>query len=258
MVVRNLPLSYFNIFNLFSYIIVFKKRRHRRVRNERGALLTWSNLHEQTRRLYLYLSTWSCVQESPVRGYRWVWILSWTGGTSLAQFNIIFIIIWNKCIYSQVCPVSAKCRNTIGSYRCDCLKGFRKDNDEDKVCSDVDECREQFGLCHQNCVNMWGSYRCSCDNGFQLASDNRTCIDVDECTVHKQYDLCMGICENTPGSFQCACPSGYRLAADGRSCQGEFRVGYNLNFVQKILLLKKKELIWQLLHFVQINIRCKM
>lgn len=122
----------------------------------------------------------------------------------------------------QVCPVSAKCRNTIGSYRCDCLKGFRKNNDEDKVCSDVDECSEQFGLCQQSCVNMWGSYRCTCNNGYTLAADNRTCVDVDECTVHKQYDLCMGICENTPGSFQCACPPGYRLAADGRSCQGTY------------------------------------
>lgn len=110
--------------------------------------------------------------------------------------------------------------NTIGSYRCDCLAGFKKVNEADKVCIDVDECKEVHGLCAQRCINFWGSYRCGCDTGYQLNVNNRTCDDIDECEVHKSYDLCMGVCENTPGSFRCACPEGYKLAGDNRSCQG--------------------------------------
>lgn len=135
--------------------------------------------------------------------------------------------MFSKNIYSiffctfKVCPVNTECYNTIGSYRCDCLNGFKKRNDDDKVCVDVDECKEIPGLCAQRCINFWGSYRCSCESGYRLSDNNRTCEDIDECEVHKSYNLCMGICDNTPGSYHCLCPDGYRLGSDGRTCQGK-------------------------------------
>lgn len=131
--------------------------------------------------------------------------------------------------------------------------GFKKQNPDDKVCVDVDECQEISGLCSQRCINYWGnrgvyivvpaitwdhnenwshmikkqnlfhftgSYRCACESGYRLNANNRTCEDIDECEVHKTYDLCMGLCENTPGSYQCTCPPGYKLSLDGRTCQG--------------------------------------
>lgn len=122
-----------------------------------------------------------------------------------------------------MCPSNTQCLNTVGSYRCDCLEGFKKVHDDDKVCVDIDECKEVHGLCAQRCINFWGSYRCGCETGYQLNVNNRTCDDIDECEVHKSYDLCMGVCENTPGSFKCTCPEGYKLGADSRSCQGTER-----------------------------------
>lgn len=88
------------------------------------------------------------------------------------------------------------------------------------LCTDIDECAETPGLCQQQCHNVWGSYRCSCERGFHLHSDNRSCIDVDECQVHKDRRLCVGDCLNTPGSYKCTCPAGYKLGKDGRACIG--------------------------------------
>ncbi|XP_055626576.1 fibulin-1 isoform X3 [Toxorhynchites rutilus septentrionalis] len=118
----------------------------------------------------------------------------------------------------KVCPQNSDCINTVGSYRCDCKSGFKKARPEDLICTDVDECSEVPGLCHQRCINYWGSYRCGCESGYKLAANNRTCDDVDECEEYKANNLCVGICENTPGSYGCRCPPGYKLGHDGRSC----------------------------------------
>lgn len=127
----------------------------------------------------------------------------------------------DECKFSgnTVCPSNSRCINTIGSYACECHDGFRKHAPTEKTCYDVDECKEQPGICHQRCINIFGSYRCSCDTGFKLSADNRTCHDIDECEIHKSYNLCVGRCENTMGSYVCTCPSGYRLGLDGRTCQ---------------------------------------
>uniref|UniRef100_A0A182ML78 EGF-like domain-containing protein n=1 Tax=Anopheles culicifacies TaxID=139723 RepID=A0A182ML78_9DIPT len=118
---------------------------------------------------------------------------------------------------SKVCQQNSNCVNTIGSYRCDCKEGFKNGQNE-MSCTDVDECKEIPGLCHQRCLNYWGSYRCGCHAGYRLSFNNRTCDDVDECEEYKSANLCVGICENTPGSYACRCPQGYKLGADGRSC----------------------------------------
>ncbi|XP_065089708.1 fibulin-1 isoform X2 [Ochlerotatus camptorhynchus] len=118
----------------------------------------------------------------------------------------------------KVCPHNSECINTVGSYRCDCKAGFKKSRPEDLICTDVDECSEVPGLCHQRCINYYGSYRCGCEPGYKLTVNNRTCEDVDECVEYKSNNLCVGICENSPGSYGCRCPQGYRLGHDNRSC----------------------------------------
>ncbi|XP_055536321.1 fibrillin-1 isoform X1 [Wyeomyia smithii] len=118
----------------------------------------------------------------------------------------------------KVCPQNSDCVNTVGSYQCDCKAGFKKDRPEELICTDVDECTDIPGLCHQRCINYWGSYRCGCEAGYKLAANNRSCDDVNECEEYKANNLCVGICENTPGSYRCRCPQGYTLGHDGRSC----------------------------------------
>ncbi|XP_058053423.1 fibulin-1 [Anopheles bellator] len=119
---------------------------------------------------------------------------------------------------TKVCHHNSRCTNTIGSFRCECKEGFKKQGSSDIVCTDVDECADIPGLCHQRCLNYWGSYRCGCNPGYRLSYNNRTCDDVDECEEYKSANLCVGTCENTPGSYACRCPHGYKLGADSRSC----------------------------------------
>ncbi|XP_061395029.1 fibrillin-1-like, partial [Musca vetustissima] len=102
-----------------------------------------------------------------------------------------------------------------------CEPGFRL---QDAQCVDIDECAEGISGC-QMCVNTEGSYECTCPPGYDLAEDEKTCIDIDECAIVSEqdeyaaaYKVCSHGCRNTEGSFECFCPPMYHLIEDGRTC----------------------------------------
>uniref|UniRef100_A0A2C9LVK6 Sushi, von Willebrand factor type A, EGF and pentraxin domain-containing protein 1 n=1 Tax=Biomphalaria glabrata TaxID=6526 RepID=A0A2C9LVK6_BIOGL len=64
-----------------------------------------------------------------------------------------------------------RCQNIFGSYNCVCKDGY---NLTDSQCLDIDECRSNTPICHQQCTNLDGSYNCSCDDGFDLYTANNT------------------------------------------------------------------------------------
>lgn len=75
--------------------------------------------------------------------------------------------------------------------------------------------------------NLWiGLLRCR--KGYKRDTNNRTCIDIDECeTGEADCDLDEQVCFNTDGSFKCidvsepsACPDGYRYNVKTETCQG--------------------------------------
>uniref|UniRef100_A0A1B0FQQ1 Uncharacterized protein n=1 Tax=Glossina morsitans morsitans TaxID=37546 RepID=A0A1B0FQQ1_GLOMM len=148
---------------------------------------------------------------------------------------------------------TAGCENTPGSYHCiainsnsaeendlnrteiytqisestspaailECAAGYRT---HDGRCVDVDECSEMTHDC-EICLNTEGSFQCSCSPGFYLAADNKTCLDIDECSIVVEYNedevpsrLCSHYCENTIGGFVCYCPPKYHLFEDLRTC----------------------------------------
>ncbi|XP_028407907.1 pro-epidermal growth factor-like [Dendronephthya gigantea] len=68
-------------------------------------------------------------------------------------------------IGSDVCHQEAECKNTLGSFSCDCKPGYTGDG---KICYDIDECKEGSHVCHQGaeCKNTLGSYSCNCKPGY--------------------------------------------------------------------------------------------
>ncbi|KAK5642816.1 hypothetical protein RI129_008983 [Pyrocoelia pectoralis] len=77
------------------------------------------------------------------------------------------------------------------------------------------ECDVDNGGCSQFCSET-SQRRCGCFAGFLLGSDNKSCLDINECTSGRSK--CSHLCINTHGSYRCACPRGLRLDDDQLSC----------------------------------------
>ncbi|MEE6514880.1 hypothetical protein FKM82_023278, partial [Ascaphus truei] len=88
--------------------------------------------------------------------------------------------------------------------------------------TDIDECRYRY--CQHRCVNYPGSFTCQCEPGFQLASNNRSCVDVNECSMGTP---CQQRCYNTYGTFLCRCNQGYELDHDGVTCNDVDECSYS-------------------------------
>ncbi|XP_066843505.1 EGF-containing fibulin-like extracellular matrix protein 2 [Anser cygnoides] len=113
----------------------------------------------------------------------------------------------------------ARTASTSRGVRVPLPPGYRNVRTE---CVDEDECRLRF--CQHACANSPGSFSCRCHPGFRLAPNNRSCLDVDECSMGAR---CAQRCLNTFGSFRCRCRPGFALSADGLGCDDvdECRLG---------------------------------
>ncbi|KAJ8947183.1 hypothetical protein NQ318_015529 [Aromia moschata] len=103
------------------------------------------------------------------------------------------------------CNQNTRCVNTIGSYVCECLPGYRQ---VDKFnCIEWDECSSGNHSCDVNaeCTNTAGSYKCQCKPGY--TGNGYTCEPI--CEERCQNG---GVCRRPN---KCACPNGYT----GPSCE---------------------------------------
>ncbi|XP_035669108.1 uncharacterized protein LOC118411162 [Branchiostoma floridae] len=105
-------------------------------------------------------------------------------------------------------------------YTCgDCPTGMVGDG---QSCADLNEClllpnETDVHQCkNATCNNEAPGYSCECLAGYTMLVDNRTCIDVDECSTGSHDCAAQATCTNTEGSFNCTCNTGY--TGDGNTC----------------------------------------
>ncbi|XP_077986933.1 low-density lipoprotein receptor-related protein 2-like [Glandiceps talaboti] len=100
---------------------------------------------------------------------------------------------------------------------CDGKDDCMDSSDEGGHCDSA--CVYANGDCTQQCLSTPRGPLCQCYQGYVMASDNRTCKDMDECSVWPP--MCSQVCENTKGSYKCHCTDGYTLEPDNHRCKVE-------------------------------------
>ncbi|MBN3314863.1 AGRE1 protein, partial [Atractosteus spatula] len=92
----------------------------------------------------------------------------------------------------MICGVNTICSNTIGKYYCTCKPGYKSSSGEENfnttnnvLCEDVNECKEDQGICGSNatCRNTDGSYRCDCHLGFSNRGNSTGHCSAVQCRV---------------------------------------------------------------------------
>lgn len=132
--------------------------------------------------------------------------------------------------------MNAICVNKMGSYECECERGYRIAGSllSGRKCTDINECAENVHECGNvaMCQNLPGGYGCLCESGYAWSKVSRTCEDVDECNqlqqspIDGQYlhrsQVCddYSICRNLNGSFECLCKPGWTRTIEFDSCVG--------------------------------------
>jgi hypothetical protein len=150
------------------------------------------------------------------------------------------------------------CKNTFGTYECECPDGFRGDGQIDSGCEDIDECATNNGECGDasiwKCTNNVGApptcedtTLCGSNNGgcstSPLAKCTETagatasckcpvgytgdgvgpngCVDINECTPGAVAACGTGAvgCANTPGSYSCSCKKTYYEGSGTTACR---------------------------------------
>jgi fibulin 1/2 len=131
--------------------------------------------------------------------------------------GFIYHEVFKKCVDVNECKSNQKscdhfCRNTEGSFRCYCRRGYRVHPTNRTTCIDINECLLEKNTCSHSCKNVNGSFRCLCPKGFKLGPNKRSCEDVNEC-IEKRGTCGKQICNNLIGSYACyerECPRGYK------------------------------------------------
>ncbi|XP_062583993.1 fibrillin-1-like, partial [Saccostrea cucullata] len=123
----------------------------------------------------------------------------------------------DECLNQYICPNNSDCKNSNGSYSCDCKNGFSFAGEQCVECSSTtfgqncaSQCTCEFSKT-QSCDKQNGT--CYCSSGWQGINCTE---DVPECT--NDVNICghNASCTETKGSYLCVCDSGFHKTSAGR------------------------------------------
>ncbi|KAK6010733.1 calcium binding EGF domain protein, partial [Ostertagia ostertagi] len=124
----------------------------------------------------------------------------------------------------NMCDKNAVCNNLMGTYACQCKKGFRGDG---YMCDDEDECRMM--PCHPQaeCHNKPGSFECKCPDGFEGDGVSKCinplehgCKDMQRTCGRTEHTACLSVrlFDGSLGSV-CECEPNYRFNNVTQQCE---------------------------------------
>ncbi|WAR21595.1 FBN2-like protein, partial [Mya arenaria] len=127
----------------------------------------------------------------------------------------------NECLTENLsaCDKRARCKNTDGSYTCECPAGTNL-HDVGRSCIDCEDnyfgynCSNICDCTHGSCNKTSG---CHCNDGWTGPQCN---IDVNECDLGLlECEEPNAICNNTKGSADCVCKAGYKRNQTSGQCE---------------------------------------
>uniref|UniRef100_A0A9L0S383 EGF-like domain-containing protein n=1 Tax=Equus caballus TaxID=9796 RepID=A0A9L0S383_HORSE len=80
----------------------------------------------------------------------------------------------------------------------------------------VNCCERNNGGCSHHRERVLDGPRCSCNHGHRSDSDEKTCIDLDECESGEA--CCAQLCITFSGGYECSCQKGFGISSDGCGC----------------------------------------
>ncbi|KAF3852505.1 hypothetical protein F7725_005860 [Dissostichus mawsoni] len=183
---------------------MFPHMKHERRTDHRIRKLWWKKMMEISRRVFVVMLHFIGLSVARHHNRSGEDALEHTGGRALPGLCSYDV---NECGFLER-PCSQRCMNTHGSYRCYCDPGYT-------LSADGYTCTSERGRLFLPALPVWlpdggrGSGALPVSPGLHLATDNKTCEDVDECRRDAHVCRARQTCKNTFGSFVCVCQDGF-------------------------------------------------
>ncbi|XP_044138942.1 adhesion G protein-coupled receptor E3-like isoform X1 [Bufo gargarizans] len=146
----------------------------------------------------------------------------------------------NECAENYRCGNGAKCKNTIGSFYCECDTNLQENDTQfcpnqtnENYCKDV---KKELSLtclvgtlppnttnCNNRICPAGQVYNASfpCVPGYE--EDLGACVDIHECVVGNHVCGYNALCKNTRGGYHCTCSAGYQNGNQTAFCPSKDR-----------------------------------